>query len=352
MYLTPIRVRGKRRRPGEPSAIHLPKRPKTKTQKKHRKPRAMRASYFEREVPLEVLERIFWFSENVNLPRCSPRFGRLLSGPSTLRETFIAAFGPTWDVWYGCVQDTKRNARTVHSYTGWDHDSDRFGGNPVFQSALLEYPWANISFILDCFDLWVRRHARDRPFEHIKIWGNSESADDGATAESSDGTSKVREAKYYFLHDYHAFRQVEEHETSATAAAYLQELAPASWIEVHRDTRIPDDLLTGPWNDEALQKLFWLVRAGARLSPEQTWEITQEGFQNAVSDTKPPTGNLNLTVIRLLDILGAFKTWPIHIGVEEYEKLARIHSSRASRSSWGFYYKYAYIMARLHDFVV
>ncbi|KAI1504995.1 hypothetical protein F5X99DRAFT_405630 [Biscogniauxia marginata] len=314
MELTPIKVRGKRRRKDELIAVPVLKRPLLVRKKRPRKPRLPKASFMEKEVPLEVLERIFWLSENVNLPRASPRFGRLLSSPSTLLETFINAFGPTWDVWFGCVRDARPNARTIHSYAGWEDDSARFGGNPEFQSSLLEYPWASISFILNCWDHWVRRHARDRHFEHIKIWGDPESLDTDTLVETSNS---VQGGRHYFFHDYNAFREVERLNQPDLVAKFRHGQEPVAWIEVHPDTRIPDHLLTGPWNEEALQKLFWLVRAGARLSPDQTWELTLQGFQNAVTNTESPTGSLNLTVLRLFDTLKAFETWPQYIGVEE-----------------------------------
>ncbi len=135
MELTPIRVRGKRRTGGDQLLVAPPPKRfrKDQTQEKQAGVRRPKASRIEKSLPLEVLERIFWLSENVNFPRASPRLGRLLSGPSTLRESFLSAFGPTWEVWFGCVHGRGTDFPVVHSYAGWEEDRVRFGGNPGFQ---------------------------------------------------------------------------------------------------------------------------------------------------------------------------------------------------------------------------
>lgn len=108
----------------------------------------------------------------------------------------------------------------------------------------------------------------------------------------------------------------------------------STYVLAHRDTQIPDDLLTGPWPDEkSLRKLFWLTRAGCQLAEDQTWEVTLEGFRNAVwgrsgASTRPSRSKLslsrhkvNLTVIRIFVALGAFKWWPHWAMREELYKL-------------------------------
>lgn len=99
MALTPVKIRGKRNRKGEPA--HEPRKvQKVGKRDNQNRPRRSKFSAIEMSLPLEVLERIFWFSENVNFPRASHLIGRLLSGVPTLHKTIIAAFGPTWDLWY------------------------------------------------------------------------------------------------------------------------------------------------------------------------------------------------------------------------------------------------------------
>lgn len=145
MELTPIKIPLKRRRKGEAAVVpgssttrknvgkHRPKKRNRTEQRTGGEGHLIKASYFEKEVPLEVLERIFWLSENINLPLASLRFGRLLSGRPTLRESFISAFAPTWEIWHGCVKGSQRPMHCIQSYAGWEDDSIRWGGSPDFQ---------------------------------------------------------------------------------------------------------------------------------------------------------------------------------------------------------------------------
>lgn len=62
-------------------------------------------------------------------------------------------------------------------------------------------------------------------------------------------------------------------------------------LEVHPGARIPVTLLSGPFESddgaitpgaEKMQRLFWLVRGGACLQEDQTWEVTREGFKQVL----------------------------------------------------------------------
>ncbi|GAP93006.1 putative actin cortical patch protein [Rosellinia necatrix] len=337
MELTPIKARGKRRPKGQQLPVApSPKRPKRRPGHGERAgTRRPKASHIEMSMPLEVLERIFWLSENVNFPRAGPRLGRLLSGPSTLRETFLAAFGPTWDVWFGCVDDRGTAYPTVQSYVGWDRDRDRFGGNPNFQADLLACSWTTIDMILDCWDIWVRRHARSLSYQYFPLWGSSTSAGSYTNPVATVGSGGIKESRSYFYHDYDAFRNPERQDTSTCRLEHNH----ATWIEVHRSTEIPDRLINGPWDEGSLQKLFWLVRAGARLSPSQTWEATRQGFHNATSNEDAP----NTTIIRLLHILGAFREWPMHVREEELCRIEIVTATLTRDGSADLLAKYYYI---------
>ena len=130
MELTPIHVRGKRRRPGEAKlcAAQLPKRRNMAAFEGRPRKRRRRPLTLEYRLPLEVLERIFIMSENVNFARASPRLGWMFSNRNFLLELLITAFGPTWDNWFGCVSSE------ITSYRGYiTQDAARFGGSPEFQ---------------------------------------------------------------------------------------------------------------------------------------------------------------------------------------------------------------------------
>ncbi|KAJ2988097.1 hypothetical protein NUW58_g4153 [Xylaria curta] len=317
-------VRGKRRAGEQRLDARPPKRVnKNGSQKKQAKVRRPKASNIEKSMPLEILERIFWLSENVNFPRAAPRLGRLLSGPSTLRETFLSAFGPRGSF-------------------GWEDDLDRFGGNPGFQTDILACSWATIDVILNCRDIWVRRHARNLPFQYFPLWGDPMSPSPYMGSGVTVGISEIKEARCYFYHDYNAFRNIER---QSAYSGYLTERNPNTWIDVHRSTEIPDDLIVGPWDEGSLQKFFWLVQAGARLSSGQTWEVTHEGFRNAISDYHIP----NLTIIRLLDILGAFQKWPQYIRKDECNTIDPVMAISKRENDTTLYEKYTYVKSLLLD---
>ncbi|KAI1662847.1 hypothetical protein F4813DRAFT_342136 [Daldinia decipiens] len=343
MELTPIKVRGKRRL-GNEAVVAIPKMrskavDKSKLHKSQRS-RESKASYLEK-IPLEILERILWYSENVNLPRSSPLIGRLLSGRSTLRETFIVAFQPTWDAWFGCI--------------GYRHDSTLPAeGNPDFQSGLLEYPWTNISFILESWDFYVQRFAKleqsetNQPFhlQHIRIWGDPDNPANAMTKDYSNIVDSQKASRCFF-HDYAAFRTIEEHIGYYLRTFYTQPINP-TFLEVHKDTRIPDSLFTSPYSDDKIQKLFWLVRGGARLSPDQTWELTLQSFRDAVPETLPHVGKVNLTMIRLLYTLGAYQTWPEHVSTDEADRIYSILRKFIGGSTAEIAAKYEYIFRMLY----
>ncbi|WYZ39293.1 hypothetical protein EsH8_III_001207 [Colletotrichum jinshuiense] len=138
MQLTPIRVRGKR---GKAASSRSPtKQPAQKrTSRLAERLSYKRKSLLERQLPLEIIERIFVLSENLNFPRCSPLVGRLLSGRSTLVNLVIAAFHPTWDCWFGVDRRTiktvlKRGA-AGDSRRVWQYESfpELFPGDPELQ---------------------------------------------------------------------------------------------------------------------------------------------------------------------------------------------------------------------------
>lgn len=212
--------------------------------------------------------------------------------------------------------------------------------------------------ILDSEQSWRNRFARGCSYEHTRLWGDTELYPSLMLTAEHD-LSAMSVVRRDFLMDYMAFREVENLNSPIPQA---QSNTTETHILVHKDTQIPDDLLTGPWdNDHVLQKLFWLVRAGARLSNDQTWEVTLAGFRNAVqgldaqhtsrirpADTPIPqaSSSTNLTVIRLLCILGAFREWPRHVVQEQFDRVVR-GIDESAKCTADTYYKYSYLASQL-----
>lgn len=208
-------------------------------------------------------------------------------------------------------------------------------------------------------DSWAQRNARDKFYQHQKLWGHppsaSSSLEEGEEDQdtSTGGIGSFTSASRYFQHDYAAFCAQAERGDPLPALNDDDDdvVEPGSWIEVHRDTHIPDGLLTGApaWDEAAVQKLFWLVRAGARLSADQTWETTLEGYHNAVRGRRSVSsggGDVNLPVIRLLLILGG-DHWPSHVASAELEKLQVKERELWSSQQRDAYGKYACVARML-----
>ncbi|KAI1259850.1 hypothetical protein F5Y18DRAFT_407941 [Xylariaceae sp. FL1019] len=330
MELTPIQIRGKRRRKGDPPPAPRSKRPRNKDDKKRNMKPRPKASDIQRSLPLEILEQIFWWSENVNLPKASPLLGSRLSGPPTLRKTFNQAFGPTWDVWFGCIRgsivlEDPDEHLEINSYSGWATDKGAFGGNPDFQSAVLNESWVTIDLILDCWDIWVRKYARNRTLVHAPLWKDPGSINpaepyDAYVEQNLDVVTEpgqIKEARHYFFHDYKLHRQFLEDMGNQWSPLWTGRF---NWMQVHPDTRFPEALLTGPWDEAATQKLFWLVRGfpeiwAHRSETIASWEVTKPGYLTALRA-------VNITVLHLFKMLDVPSFWPIHVQEEVADEVA------------------------------
>lgn len=181
-----------------------------------------------------------------------------------------------------------------------------------YQTDIIACSWVTIDLILECQKIWIWRYARNKHFRYLPLWGGL-IADDGSQV--SVGIDVIEEPRSYFYRDYDGFRHREVQGIKDTYRFCTR-------IEVHKFTKIPDALISGPWNENSFQKLFWLVRGGARLSSDQTWELTCEGFNNAISDQYA----FNMNVIHLFHHLDVFKKWPEHVKQEERHKIARFIS--------------------------
>lgn len=135
MELSPINVRGKRSRSGYPKQSYTSARTRQALgkapskalgqQANHVEGNRVKTSLIEAKVPLEILCKIFMYSENVNFALASGRIGKFLSDIQTRREVFIHAIAPRW------LND---KAGVVNSAV--EGDSGPCMGNPEFQVSI------------------------------------------------------------------------------------------------------------------------------------------------------------------------------------------------------------------------
>jgi len=333
MQLTPIKVRGKRGK--APSSKAPTKQPvKKRTSRLSSRLSVKRKSLLERQLPLEIIERIFVLSENLNFPRCSPLVGRLLSGRSTLVNLLIAAFHPTWDCWFGvnrrALKTVSKRDATEDSRRVWRHEdfSECFPGDPEFQSSVLASPWLSMDIMIDARQVWAWRFARDRWYSHSHVGPKDEETDHTGSLDCLHdrvGGFGHFDSRGCFEYDWLAYG--------------LNGPKPALdfYVDVHPKATIPDGLITGPWTPEQQRLLFWLRRGGAKIQAEhQTWETLRVGLQNAVTHRNP--GNLDGRLVHMLLLLGDFfssqglednlSLWPLDVLEEEHAKVVRLLEAR------------------------
>lgn len=150
---------------------------------------------------------------------------------------------------------------------------------------MLELPWVNIDFILQAQQSWFNKH-RDRHFHHSVPW-----EDDGEEIGHARSHLSGFDARECFEADY---------QQALKWPAFKEPLKDWTLKDLHPLIRIPTDLITGPWDDEKLRRLFWLFRGGVDMESEvrnqPPWEIKLECLRRAVLDATEP----NALVVNLL----------------------------------------------------
>lgn len=288
MPLTPIRVRGKRNFP----AVAKTKKRAMKDDapsSKRRQLRPPKKSLMEREIPLEIMELIFHYSENVNFPRASPLLGRLLSGRQTLVATIIGAFSPTWDVTFGLsggliyplghpvakapappILPNKFPLGDIPGNTDFQVrmpnplHTTKHANHPA-QSAVLACGWATIEFILEAQELWALQSSRRR-VSSLEAKGRVH-PDDSQPDDPRKGGPGQFHAYACFASDF------DRTDSLPSRMPNDAQRNQPSYLDVRPNVRIPDSLVTGPWDEEMVRRLVWLRRGGALLHESQTWEV-------------------------------------------------------------------------------
>ena len=160
------------------------------------------------------------------------------------------------------------------------------------QSALLELPWVDIDFILQAQQTWADTYAKNRWYQHCVPFLDDYSFTTDHDCQGGFGHFNAREC---FEVDY------QNYASWLFPSDFQQDW---STRDVHPLVRVPDNLVTGPWNEEQQRRLFWLIRGGAHIGPPahapQPWEVKMECVRNAVIDIPTPNAMIaNLLFTRL-----------------------------------------------------
>lgn len=293
MALTPLKIKGKGPRkkawaPPDPSRFKRIKRQRqeeeardgntTTSRKQVTKRRRKKHIPLIEQLPTEILEQIFLLSENLNFPRSSHRIGFNLSAPGLFLELTVGAFTPTWELWLGCRK------QDVKSYYGYLDDHERFGGNPDFQSDVLACRWMNLTLIKNAQQVFLRRcKIPAPPFREPVADETDESTGRGSLSlEQLDQDLKVLQIHCQSEDFYGRF--------GPNAQDTIFSLySVGSYMEMHPMTRIPNHLLTGPFDDwERIKLLFWMIRSGGHIFPlssphHQPYEVCKPSPHSPVS---------------------------------------------------------------------
>lgn len=169
--------------------------------------------------------------------------------------------------------------------------------------------------LLTSFDVWIRQHARGRTYFTIpklseerlrqapepgSLYHRAYHDMDLEASNSIRCSEMTMQQKFAFdLESFQNFIATQRMHVRTNAATtggqiyspaldYLRALL-GMHLEVHPGASIPNDLLSGPYESEddgsiaigqeKAQRLFWLVRGGACLQEDQTWEATRDGFK-------------------------------------------------------------------------
>lgn len=190
----------------------------------------------------------------------------------------------------------------------------KFDSNRPKQTELLNQPWATIDVILQAQQTWANKYAQGRWYQHCVPWDEHLKK-----RHSHDGGFGHFNAHECFEMDY---------QQALKWTPFRLESEPWYTQDIHPRTRVPMDLITGPWDDEKQRRLFWLCRGGMVMEGEGRsslpWEIKLECLRNAILTVSEP----NVLVVNCLVRSWVFASLPPDVVRKELVGLDR-------RLKWG-----------------
>ena len=135
----------------------------------------------------------------------------------------------------------------------------------------------------------------------------------------SNGEVTAEKPEDYFMAHFNTFA------TTAQDFSRMKLVRPSvnQMNMVHPETLIPEALVVGPWDEESIKKLFWLIRSGARLGSNHTWEDTSRGFDAALEDFDG-NGIWALMMLSYVTSTRIWMEWPMHVLKEAAESTKKL----------------------------
>ncbi|EPE26673.1 hypothetical protein GLAREA_02586 [Glarea lozoyensis ATCC 20868] len=280
MQLTPIRVPGKRKARSEKdekasrkaakispasASVKSENSQSSEFRAKGSKKRSLKSLKSRRKMsllerlPTELLETVYLYALNINLPRASPIISGKLSSELIYHKTVIAAFGPTWEYWkqfeqefdiHGCRRAflDPDNSYLLFGPPKYDVDSQ-----VVLQSNVLSCRWARTPVILKAKQIWLLEH--NIPDGAIWFVRESEGVNRFRTGWENESGKLLPKEIYNFDDDFDGFSDYCLRDTPDPEV--LIDYNCKAGIE--HDAQLPNRILVGPWNEEDIRLLFWLL---------------------------------------------------------------------------------------------
>ncbi|KAK4194597.1 hypothetical protein QBC40DRAFT_259859 [Triangularia verruculosa] len=307
MSLTPIKVKGRGRRkkwqPPDPSRIRNNRRKRededdqenaashSSKSPKRLKKNGNKKSELE-QLPTELFWPIAVMSQNPNLMMVNKQFRKTLSARSFLLELAVGAFGPTWDKYFGLSKASLLASR--------QHETDQCPGDYKFQGDVLAARWMNIDLLLQAQQVWYRQQGTKRCWKKSQCiyWTLNTQTPQDQEGQQAEGVHEAQEAgdkepdvpeiQVWFDQEWQEFRgafsAVDDHGSYKRGLIMgIAEDKNKGYLDLHPLTPVPDRLLKGPFDLQKTKLLFWLVRGGARILPQHSWEVTRVGFEQIMS---------------------------------------------------------------------
>jgi hypothetical protein len=227
------------------------------------------------KLPTEILLNIFLFAINLELPRASPVIAGKLSSEHVFLQTILGVFDPTWDYRFGLVHG---------DYQAFP-ESDQ-PGDPKLQSALLRCRFATLARLRKAEDVWLRRAATERALlstgkDVCNFWYHAVRLSTLVPVEADHLRWWKKTTDDKFFDDFSQFVEVSK--------AKYERWHWSGLLFVHPYVEIPDSLLQGPWTEEMMLHLYWMIRASATIRWEESTssEVAIKGLHTAIK-----TGNV------------------------------------------------------------
>ncbi|KAL8295763.1 hypothetical protein RB600_001306 [Gaeumannomyces tritici] len=266
------------------------------------------------DLPGWFLVDVFMLEKNFSFPRCCGWIGRALSHPYDLRRLIADGFSSTWDVWFGCASEEVVAYQCLPGSATykWIGDKDRFGGDPKLQSDILAQKWLTLDRLLQAQQFWFITKRTWTP-TYYRVPSPLR-----LRLEPCYGSRSVGFEGFLQDADFSIREQFELEYKAAVGDMVVDALHPRVYpnmLEVHRATCFPDRLITGPWTEDDVKLLFWLGRAGAVMSKNQSWEIVIEGLRYMTSVARrngldsPDIDKIRNHISRVVRLFEMFKIW-------------------------------------------